>query len=254
MREKAARHPRAGRATRAAHDVFERGAALERNLTGEIILDQGPRLTIRDHQATTLGEQRGEARVRLALVTPPEQQHVRTFHRDHGHGRGGDVGRFGVVDPQYAIHFPHRLQTVVQRTERAQPFSDAVRRDACLLDGEGARQRVRDVVVTEQMQLVAFEERLRTKAQRLRRAVIPRIGRLREREQHAPARRARGQFQHQRIIAVEHPDVLSARVAKQQPLVRVIGIGRRIPVQMIGSQVRQDADFGREVRAVVQLK
>src|SRR5205807_2248902 len=57
-----------------------------------------------------------------------------------------------------------------------------------------------------------------------------------------------------RIVAVQHPHVASPRVAEQQLLVVVVGIHRRVAVQVVRGEVREDPDVRREVGAVVQLK
>jgi hypothetical protein len=116
---------RPGSAPRARDDVFERGAALERHPSVQVLIDERSGFTVCDDQPAVLGEQWSEARVRFALVTAAQQQHVGPFHRDDGDRRGGDVRRFGVVDPQDPAVFPDGFQAMGQRTERAQSSGNA---------------------------------------------------------------------------------------------------------------------------------
>jgi len=120
--------------------------------------------------------------------------------------------------------------------------------------GDCGRECVRDVVVAEQMELVTLDQWLTPKPEHPGLRVVPAIRRFGEGEQHFPPRDAARQLEHQPIIRIEHPDVVRGGVAKQQPLVGVVRLRRGIAVQMVGGEVRQHADFGREVGAVVQLK
>ena len=86
------------------------------------------------------------------------------------------------------------------------------------------------------------------------RSVVPAVGRAREREQQPAPFRAGGELEHGGVVAVQHPHVRIGGVAKQLALVGVIGLDRGIAVQVVGGEVGEDADVGREVGAVVQLE
>jgi len=75
-------------APRPLDDVLEGRATLEWHLPFEILLDERTRFPVRDHEATTIGEQRRETGVGLAFVPAAEQQHEWPLHRDHRHRRG----------------------------------------------------------------------------------------------------------------------------------------------------------------------
>jgi len=187
-------------------------------------------------------------------VPTAEQQHEGPLHRDHRHRRGRDVRGLGIVDPQHAADLPDGLEPVRQRPKRAQPFPDQPRRYARFVNGKRGRERVRHVVVAEQMQVVTRDQRLAADVEHASLGVVPGIRRFGEREQHsAPSDPAR-EIEHQPVIRIEHPDVALGCVAKQQSLVGVVRLRRGIAVQVIGREVREHADFGREVGAVVQLK
>ena len=62
------------------------------------------------------------------------------------------------------------------------------------------------------------------------------------------------EVQHQLVIGIEHPHIVRARVAKQQPFVGVVRLRRRVAIQMIRREVRQHAYVGGEMRAVMELE
>src|SRR2546427_8528375 len=55
-----------------------------------------------------------------------------------------------------------------------------------------------------------------------------------------------------RSVGVQDPDALRRGVVEQQALVVVVGRHGRIAVEVVGREVREDADVGCEVRAVVR--
>ena len=109
-------------------------------------------------------------------------------------------------------------------------------------------------MVAEQLELPPRQERCVAQLEQLRRSVVPAVGAAREREADAPPRRALGEREHGGIVGVQDPDALRRGVVEQQPLVVVVGGHRRVAVEVVGREVRKDADVGGEVRAVVQLE
>ena len=109
-----------------------------------------------------------------------QQQDEAPLHRDHRHRRGGDVGRLGIVDPEDTAHVSHGLEPVRQRPEGAEPSPNQRRWYPRCVDGERRRECIRDVVVTEQMQLVTRDQRLATDPEHASFRVVPRIGRCGE--------------------------------------------------------------------------
>src|SRR5439155_1703718 len=110
------------------------------------------------------------------------------------------------------------------------------------------------IVVAEQLELPPRQERCVAQLEQLRRSVVPAVGAAREREADAPPRRALGEREHGGIVGVQDPDALRRGVVEQQALVVVVGRHGRIAVEVVGREVREDADVGCEVRAVVQLE
>ena len=141
-----------------------------------------------------------------------------------------------------------------QRPKGAQPLGDRGGRQARFPHGERRGERVGHVVIPQQPQLVARQQLALTQSQPPRRRVVPAAGRPSQREQHPPPGCAARKLEGGRVVAVQHPNVARARVAEEQLLVVVVGIHRRVAVQVVRREVRQDADLRREVRAVVQLE
>ena len=216
--------------------------------------DQRPRFTVRDHAAAALLEKRHETRVGLALVPAAQQQHEGAVHRLHGDQGGRDVGRFRIVDPQDAADLAHTLEAVRQRRKRSQPFGEHAGRHARLVGGERCRERVRHVVVAEQLQVPAARQHVALEPHHTGRRVVPRVGGTAQRKPHRPARDAPRQVEHSLIVAVQDPELVVPRVVKQQSLVGVVRLDRGVAVEMVGRKVGDDADVGEKIGAVVQLK
>src|SRR5439155_1262951 len=157
--------------------VLELRAPLERNLAAEIARDQLARLAIRDHQAAPVLEQRRQTGIRLPFVPAAEQQHERSihrFHRDHG---GGDVRRLRVVDPVNAADVAHRLEPVRQWAKRAQPFRDDGRGHTRPPHRERGGERIRDVMVAQEPELRARQQRVVAELEATRRSIVPAVPR-----------------------------------------------------------------------------
>jgi hypothetical protein len=63
-----------------------------------------------------------------------------------------------------------------------------------------------------------------------------------------------GQLYRCRIVAVQHPDAVRARVLEEPRLVCVVLVDALVTVEMIGREVGDDADAGREALDVGELK
>src|SRR5206468_199868 len=100
----------------------------------------------------------------------------------------------------YAAILADRLEPVGQRTERAQALRNEGRRHTGFMDRQGAREGVCDVVIAEQLELVAFEQRLSPEPQRATRLVVRGVRGFRERKQRAPPRHAVRQLEHQWVV------------------------------------------------------
>ena len=67
-------------------------------------------------------------------------------------------------------------------------------------------------------------------------------------------RTAPRQVEHRLVVAVQHPELVIPRVVEDQALVRVIRLDRRVAVEVVGREVRDDTDVGQKVGTVVQLE
>src|SRR5213076_1707242 len=132
------------------------------------------------------------------------------------------------------------------RTKRAQPCSDGGGGHTRLPHGERGRERIRDVVVPEEPELGAREQGLTPEVEATRARVIPSVRGAAQREQSAAARHSGRELEHRRLVPVQHPYLGGARVSKQQSLVRVVRLHARVAVEVVGGEVREDADLRRE--------
>ncbi len=254
---------------RTTHDVLERGAhPFDANERSEILLDDRRGLAVGEYGRAEGGERLGERGVRLALVTAAQQQHVRPPHPRERDARRRDIGRLRVVDPLDAAVRADGFHAVRQRAERPQPVGDArPRRGGGVLgtsDGHRERrgERVRDVVIAQQRELVARQQRLLEQHERVRHTIV--VGRGRGRRGAEPERRARQrgrragnaaeESEHVGVVGVQHPTRRGGRVGEQQRLVGVVRIDRRVAVEVVGAQIRHDPDRRPDARRVVQLK
>jgi len=139
-------------------------------------------LTVRDHGSDSPLELGRERHVRLAFVPAAQQENGRTPHTLQRHERGRDVRRLGVVDPCHAVEGTERLDTVLERSEAPEPVAERVERVVGSVftvrhhDGERRGQRVGDVVIAEQRELLAPNERMTQDDEHVARPVEIRLG------------------------------------------------------------------------------
>ena len=124
------------------------------------------------------------------------------------------------------------------------------------MDRESGGEGVRDVVLAEQLQLFARDQLRAAQPQPPLARIVPPLGGPQEREarHRSPPRRAGGEREHGGVVRVQHPHALLGGVAKQQPLVGIVRVDRRIAIEVVRRQVREHADVRSEMRAVVQLE
>jgi len=120
--------------------------------------------------------------------------------------------------------------------------------------GETCRQCIGDVVVSEEVELIARHERLSQQMEGATGVIEPRVSFLSQGEAKLSSLDTGGHPRDTLIVRVEDPDRVGRRVGEQQSLVCVVLVLGRISVQMIGTEIRKDSNVGVEARAVVQLE
>ena len=246
------RHQRRG----LGHAILERLAAHDGNGIPQVRLDQVPGFAVGDNRDAMLPQWLSQRRVRFAFVAATKQQDERPRHRlDRDQGRG-DVGRLAVVDPEHTTHLAHRLHPMCQRPERRQAFGDSCMVDAGRVYRERRGQRVGDVVIPEQRQHRAGQQRTTRQHHDAAHAIVPCIGPdpIGHREREVSPRHPGHHPPRGRIVEIADPDRPGTRVAEELCLVGVVGFEGRISVEVIGSEVGEDADGRGDIGTVVQLE
>ena len=80
------------------------------------------------------------------------------------------------------------------------------------------------------------------------------FGILRQREFEFVAGDIADHLHHGFVVAIHHPSRFGVGVSEKTCLVRIVFLGRRIAVEVIGTQVRHHSDDGLETWRVMQLE
>jgi hypothetical protein len=163
-------------------------------------------------------------------VPPAEEEHVRARHPLQRHERRAHVRGLAVVDPLDAAVRAHRLHAVREGAERAERVGHArARRGRPVVrvgrpHGERRGERVGHVVVAEQRQVGARQQRRAVEHERVRRAVVVGAADASRSENvqrlpgsaSSPTRAV--QREHLGVVAVEHPARAACAFANRRAL------------------------------------